>query len=227
VTAAAARSGGSNVQYALFDLDNTLYPKSAGVMEAVARRISAYMATHLGMDEATIKELRPRYWKQYGTTMRGLWVEHHIDPDDYLWYIHDLPMSDFLTPNVELEQVLAGLPWHKAIFTNSSREHAQQVLAALGIEQQFERVFDMRDTGYFGKPYPAAYLCVLQALGCVAEECLLIDDSPANLRPARELGMTTVLVGLGEVADYADFALARVEDIGRVARRMAHRDARE
>jgi hypothetical protein len=37
--------------------------------------------------------------------------------------------------------------------------------------------------------------------------------------------MTTVLVGLSEVADYADFALARVEDIGRVARRMAHRGA--
>ncbi len=213
-------------QYALFDLDNTLYPKSTGVMEVVSQRISAYMAMRLGMDQVTIQELRPRYWKQYGTTMRGLLVEYHIDPDDYLWYVHDFPMEGLLAPNVDLKQTLEGLPWHNVVFTNSSRHHTQQVLAVLGIAQHFQHIYDIKDTGYVGKPDPSAYHCVLKALGATAQDCLMIDDSVANLRPAKELGMLTVLVGGSDSADDADFLIHRVEDIRGIADQMAHDEVR-
>ena len=217
------------LRYALFDLDNTLYPRSSGVMEAVSQRICAYMATRLGMDEATINELRPRYWKQYGTTMRGLLVEYHIDPDEYLWYVHDLAMTDFLTANEELGQALADVPWYKVVFTNASRQHAEKTLAAIDVSQHFQRVFDIKDTGYIGKPDLRAYQHVLDALGAAAPECVIIEDSAVNLRPAKALGMTTVLVGLeeaaerlaaGETTDSADFAIGRIVDVARVARRL-------
>ena len=64
---------------ALFDLDDTMYPKSAGVMDMVSERINAYMALRMSLDDGTIEELRPRYWKQYGTTMRGLQINHQIN----------------------------------------------------------------------------------------------------------------------------------------------------
>jgi putative hydrolase of the HAD superfamily len=208
------------LRYALFDLDNTLYPKNSGVMEEVSRRICAYMAARLGMDEATINELRPRYWKRYGTTMRGLLVEYHIDPDEYLWYVHDFAMTGFMTLNEELDRALASVPWYKAVFTNSSRHHAEQVLAAIGVRQQFQRIMDIKDTGYIGKPDVRAYQHVLDALGATAPECVIIEDSEVNLRPAKALGMTTVLVGSDECADSADFVVGRIEDIAKVARRL-------
>ncbi len=216
------------LRYALFDLDNTLYPKSAGVMEAVSRRICAYMATRLGMDEATINDLRPRYWKQYGTTMRGLFVEYHIDPDDYLRYVHDFAMTDFLTANEELGRALAAMPWYKAIFTNASREHADKTLAALGVSQYFSRVFDITDTGYIGKPDVRAYQRVLDALGAAGPECVIIEDSAVNLRPAKALGMTTVLVGLEEAAErLAVSEAAECLAAGEAAERLAVSEAAE
>ena len=35
-------------RFALFDLDNTLYPQDSGLWEEIGRRISAYMIDRLG-----------------------------------------------------------------------------------------------------------------------------------------------------------------------------------
>jgi len=211
------------LQCALFDLDNTLYPKSVGIMDVISQRINEYMALRLGMDEATIKALRPRYWEQYGTTMRGLLLEHGINADDYLDYVHGFSAQELLAPNAELDQALTQLPWRKVIFTSSTREHTQQVLAALAITQHFARTFDIRDTGYVCKPDPAAYHTVLQALGLQAEQCLLVDDSLPNLQTAASLGMVTVWVGSHDRADGVTWAIDRIECVADVARTRTSR----
>lgn len=209
------------LRYALFDLDDTLYPRNAGLMSIVSQRIDEYMALRMGMDEATIRELRSRYRKQYGTTMRGLLVDYHIDPDDYLAYVHAFSVAGLLSPNPRLNEALACLPWRKVIFTNSTRRHSQQVLTALGVEEQFEHIFDIKETGYIGKPDPVAYQHVFAALGANAEECLVFDDFPANLAAAASLGTTTVLVGSTQKVHGVDFAIARIEDAGEVAKEIA------
>lgn len=205
------------LQYALFDLDDTLYPKHVGVMRMVSQRINEYMFSRLGMNEETINSLRPRYWREYGTTMRGLMLEFHVNPDDYLAYVHDFPVEEFLKPNEELDQVLACLPWRKVIFTNSPREHAEQVLKALGVAYHFERIFDIRDSGYIGKPHRAAYQSLLQVLSVGANKCIAFDDSLPNLRTASELGMVTVLVGSTEKVDGVDWVIPRIEESNVVA----------
>lgn len=209
--------GQHRLQYALFDLDNTLYPEHVGVMQMVSRRINEYMSFRLGMDEETINKLRPRYWREYGTTMRGLMIEFQVDPDDYLAYVHDFSVEEFLVPNEELNQALACLPWRKIVFTNSPREHAQQVLKALRITHHFERIFDIRDSGYVGKPHHAAYQCLLRVLGVEAQECIAFDDALPNLRTAGELGMVTVLVGSTEKADGVDWVIPQIEQSAAVA----------
>jgi putative hydrolase of the HAD superfamily len=187
-------------------------------MDVVGKRINEYMAQRLGMDEATIKTLRSRYWEQYGTTMRGLLLEHGINADDYLDYVHGFSVRELLAPNAELARVLEQLPWRKVIFTSSTREHTQQVLEALAIARHFGRTFDIRDTGYVCKPNPAAYQVVLQTLGLQAEQCLLVDDSLPNLQAAAKLGMVTVWVGSQERADGVTWAIDRIECIADVAR---------
>ena len=113
-----------------------------------------------------------------------------------------------------LAAVLAALPQRKAVFTNGSACHAGRVLAALDIADQFETVFDIRIANYLPKPYPEPYRAVLDALGVAAERCTMIEDSRDNLRTAKQLGMTTVLVGSGATPTFVDLHLPGVHALG-------------
>jgi len=178
-----------------FDLDETLYPRCSGLMEAINERISLYMVERLGMQVQMVERLRPEYFRRYGTTMRGLAIHYGIDCDDYLAFVHDLPIEDYLKPDPDLDEALERVPWRKAVFTNASTAHARRVLAVLGVERHFERIFDVAFVDYDGKPARGAYLRVAAAMDARPAECVLVDDSVRNLTPARELGMVTVLVG--------------------------------
>lgn len=202
----------------LFDLDDTLYPRQAGIMGQIGTLMLRYMRTRFDLSPEEAAELRTHYFQTYGTTMRGLQVNHQIDPDEFLHYVHDIPLHRYLQTNPRLDEVLAAIPQEKVIFTNASREHAERVLDQLGIRRHFARIIDVRDMDYESKPQPAAYRRVCEILGVRPQECLLVEDNLRNLRPAKELGMTTILVGDGHtVADGSvDYSLLRVEEIGKI-----------
>lgn len=202
----------------LFDLDDTLYPRSAGVMGQVRDLILAYMRTRLDLAPEEADQLRRHYLDTYGTTMRGLQVHHQIEPDEYLEFVHNIPLQDYIRPNPDLDRALASLPQQKVVFTNASREHALRVLDVLGVIHHFDRIVDVRDVDFESKPRLTAYRRVCQLLDLRPEECMLVEDNVRNLRPAKELGMTTVLVGADEQAaeGVVDYAIDRVEAIASV-----------
>ncbi len=203
------------LRFALFDLDQTLYPMTSGLMDEVGRLIKQYMRERCGFAESEIVALRDRYFREYGTTLRGLMLHHNVDPEDYLAYVHNLPLEQFIAPNPALDEALAALPLTKVIFTNASEAHARRVLALLGVERHFSAIIDIKAIRYVNKPEPGAYEQALALLGARPEECLLLDDAPRNLVPGRAMGMVTVLVG-SEDAQGADFAIARIEDLPRI-----------
>jgi putative hydrolase of the HAD superfamily len=203
------------LKYLLFDLDETLYPSRSGLMAGIGELMSRYMEERLDMPPTEVPTLREHYYRVYGTTMRGLQIHHGIDPEDYLAYVHDLPLEDYIGPNDELDRVLAEIETEKVVFTNASAEHARGVLKVLGIGRHFSRIIDVRALGYIAKPDPAAYRRALAILGATGDECLLVDDRARNLSPAKELGMITVLVGSEKTAD-VDFAIGDVTEIGAV-----------
>jgi putative hydrolase of the HAD superfamily len=199
----------------LFDLDDTLYPPSAGVMGQIREMILAYMHTRLELSPEEADALRRRYLREYGTTMRGLQIHHQIEPDDYLDFVHNIPLRDYIRPNPDLDRALASLPQQKVVFTNASREHALRVLEVLGVSHHFERIVDVRDVDFESKPRLAAYRRVCKLLDLSPEECMLVEDNVRNLRPAKQLGMITVLVGgAGDDPDgVVDHTIDRVEEI--------------
>ena len=206
----------------LFDLDDTLYPRHAGVMDQIRALMLHYLQTRFDLSPEQADLLRRQYFAMYGTTMRGLQINHHIDPDEFLHYVHDIPLHQFLQPNPELDAVLAAIPQDKIVFTNASREHAGRVLSTLGIRQHFSRIVDVRDLNYESKPQPSAYRRICELLDLQPEECMLVEDNVRNLQPAKALGMITVLVANGQdaAADAADHVIARIEDIEQVLARM-------
>ena len=45
------------------------------------------------------------------------------------------------------------------------------------------------------KPEPTFYTTACELLGVTPPECVFLDDLGINLKPAREMGMTTIKVG--------------------------------
>ncbi|HYB19504.1 MAG TPA: pyrimidine 5'-nucleotidase, partial [Thermodesulfobacteriota bacterium] len=78
------------LSYIIFDLDNTLYPKSLGIFDLVVERIRGYMETQMGFEKNLAQKLRQEYLKKYGSTMRGLMIHHNLNVDAFLEYVHDV-----------------------------------------------------------------------------------------------------------------------------------------
>lgn len=178
-----------------FDLDDTLYPNETGLWEAIRNRMGLYMEERLGLPADQVPGLRRHYFLTYGTTLRGLQRHHRVDADDYLAYVHDLPIEEYIQPNPGLRQLIQNLPQRRYIFTNADANHARRVLGILGLEGCFDGVIDVRAIEFACKPEPEAYRRALALSGSPdPRECVLLDDSLTNLLPAREMGFTTVLV---------------------------------
>jgi putative hydrolase of the HAD superfamily len=184
-----------HTRFLVCDLDDTLYSPESGLMRAVGRLIIRYMIERVKLSLQDAQQLKRRYYERFGATMRGLIMHHGVDPEDYLAFVHNLPLEQFIQADPALDAMLAAIPLQKAIFTNATREHAQNVLGILGVSHHFEHIVDVRDFGFNSKPHPDSYQKLLQILDAQPEECILVDDSIHNLAPAKAMGMATVLVG--------------------------------
>ncbi len=208
---------GRNLTTCIFDLDETLYPRACGVMTEIGARIQRYMIDKLGFDEALVPGLRRDLYIRYGTALRGLQVEHSVDAEDYLAYVHAVDLARLLRQAPDLNQMLDAMPLDKVVFTNANREHAERVLAQLGIRRHFTRVVDLRDIDYRCKPDPHAYQRLLELIGQPAGVCVYVEDTPRNLRPAVGLGMVTVLVDpLDQDCGGFDYCVPSMMQIGNV-----------
>ena len=175
----------------VFDLDNTLYPASCRLFDQVDRRIGQFIAERFALDPATARALQKRYFRDYGTTLRGLMTEHGVDPHHFLDYVHEIDHSP-VPPSPAMAAALGRLAGRKLVFTNGSKRHAERVMARLGVARQFEAVFDIVDAGFAPKPEPACYQALLEHHGIAPASTAMIDDIARNLEPAAALGMTTV-----------------------------------
>lgn len=197
-----------------FDLDDTLYPSYNGLWKAIRDRINTFMVERLSISAEETPSLRRSYYETYGTALRGLQVHYQVDPDEYLAFVHDLPLSSFLQPDPRLNELIDRLPQRKWIFTNADSAHARRVLEALNLSSCFEGIVDVRATGFACKPQLKAYR---RAMYIAGEEnpgcCVLIDDAHRNLLPARRLGFCTVLVGSTAPNPAACHSISSVHDL--------------
>ncbi len=199
----------------IFDLDDTLYPPESGLWNAIGERINLYIQIRLGLPLLEAIALRDQMYHQYGTTLRGLQVHYGISAQDYLAFVHDVPLSRYLKPDQRLRHVLNSIPLRKIIFTNGDRAHAGRVLNALQLEECFDDIIDVLDTAPYCKPMPQAFQLALQKSGIQdASRCVLFEDSHRNLATARSLGMFTVQVGKNAHPSQADRQIETIHEVG-------------
>jgi putative hydrolase of the HAD superfamily len=200
-----------------FDLDDTLYPSTNGLWASIRQRIGEYMLERLGIPAEQVPVLRRLYFENYGTTLRGLQIHHRVDADDFLAYVHDLPIESILVPDAELRHFLLSLSFPKWIFTNAHTNHACRVLSALGVSDCFTDIIDIRSMDFVCKPNPQAYRIALDRVGeDTPERCIYLDDASRNLAPAFNMGFFTVLVGQNGNDPSAKRVVARPHDLRKV-----------
>jgi putative hydrolase of the HAD superfamily len=204
----------------LFDLDNTLYSESCGVFDLIDQRMNKWLISNLQIPENEVNEFRNKYFVQYGTTLRGLMLHHEVNPRDFLDYVHDVPVHEFLSADQDLRHTLEQVKSRKLIFTNSDLKHANRILDALGIRDQFERIFDIEAMNFIPKPNPDPYRTVLDYLRLQPKDVLLIDDMERNLKPAQEMGMRTILIGNGKPVDNRHHAIENIKELTSILERI-------
>jgi len=187
------RRGFDHVDTFVFDLDNTLYPHHLNLWQQVDDRIRNYIAKFLGLTYEDAFRKQKDFYRRYGTTMRGLMIEHGMEPDDFLDYVHRIDHSP-ITPNPALGAALEKLPGRKLILTNGTRVHANAVMKRLAIDHHFEDVFDIVAGELEPKPLPQTYDRFLARHRVDPGKAAMFEDLARNLEVPHRLGMTTVLV---------------------------------
>ena len=191
-----------------FDLDDTLYPTSTGLWHAIKERMNIYMRDRMGFAPAEIPRLREKYYLQYGTTLRGLQANHEIDVQDFLAFVHDLPLSDYIQPNPGLCEIIASLGTRNLVFTNADAAHARRVLKALELDDCFENIVDVNAVAPYCKPMPESFQIAMDMAGeSDPARCVMIDDLPRTTQAAREAGIFSILFGQDTPHPEADATL--------------------
>jgi len=188
----------------IFDLDDTLYPRESEVMALVSDRMTEFMVQFTGLPRDEAWTLQKKYFHEHGTTLAGLMAHHGLPPEEFLTFVHNVSL-DGLSADTELRQGLERLPGRRLVFTNGSGEHAERVLAKLGVADLFEDIFHIASADYLPKPAVSTFDKMAKAFRLTPKSAVFFEDSERNLEPAAAMGMTTVMVGQHALDSTADF----------------------
>jgi putative hydrolase of the HAD superfamily len=177
----------------IFDLDNTLYPLACNLFGQVEERMAAFIMAELDVNYDEAHRVRRDFFTRHGTTLRGLMLDHGIEPTRFLDYVHEIDLSG-IPADPALVGAINRLPGRKLVFTNATVRHAERVMERIGLTGHIEAVHDIAASAYLPKPNPSAYETLTKRYGFAPETALFVEDMARNLAPAAALGMTTAWV---------------------------------
>ena len=177
----------------VFDLDNTLYPRHTDLFSQIDKKMTSYVRDLLDLDHDAARGIQKKYYREHGTTLQGLMLNHGIDPNDFLEKVHDIDYS-WVKPDPALGTAIKALPGRKFIFTNGDTPHAERTARALGILDHFDEIFDIIAADLKPKPARETYDRFLSRHGVHNEKAAMFEDLPRNLVSPHDLGMRTVLI---------------------------------
>lgn len=230
------KSSDAKYEFALFDMDDTLYPLSLGINLACRKNIEEYMLHHLHIEESEVPSMCLELYKEHGTTMAGLKeIGYEFDNDEFHAYVHGRLPYHLLKPDPLLRNLLLSMPQRKIIFTNADQAHAAQVLRRLGLEDCFQGVIcfetlnpstqegkdaiQIKNQDFSFKPQ---ILCKPSLQGIEAairianvDPCktIFFDDSIRNIASGKAAALHTVIVGRSTLVPGADYALNSIHNL--------------
>ena len=192
------KSGGSRDAFAhintwIFDLDDTLYPRSVDLHGQLRARVVTFIADHMKIDRTAAEAVHLDYYERFGSTLQGLVQLHGVVPHAFLEFVHDIDLSA-LERNESLIGAIRALPGRRVVFTNASHNHAKAALEAMGMADLFNAVASIEDYNFVGKPHLTAFSGFFDHHSVDPTSAAMFDDRPGNLLVPHQSGMKTVLV---------------------------------
>ena len=185
--------------------------------------MTRYVQTALGLDLEAAGALRQHYWARYGATLLGLMRHHGTDARDFLWHTHQFPaLERMLVREPLLRSTLRRLPGRKFVFSNAPVHYSKAVLKGLAISDLFDAVFSIERTRFRPKPEVQGFLRLARANHLRLERCIMVEDTLANLRTAKKLGMKTVwLTRERRASCHVDVKIASLSELRRALPQLA------
>ena len=184
------------VKGVVFDLDNTLYSADSGIFQQVHELMGKFVSAQLKIAIEEAKIIQRKYYKQHGTTLRGMMDNHGVDPDHFLTEVHKLDYS-IVGPNYKLNDELKKLSGRKIIYTNANMQHVFSVLDRIELSDFFDEIYDIKLANYIPKPEIAPYKEIIEKYDLNPSSSAMFDDIAKNLVPAKKVGFTSVWIDAG------------------------------
>ena len=180
----------------IFDLDNTLYSADSGIFQQVNDLMGKFVSKYLNVEIKKANEIQRKYYKQHGTTLRGMMDNHGVDPEYFLKEVHKLDYS-IVDSNKKLNEEIKKLKGRKIVYTNANLQHALDVLDRIELSNFFDNIFDIKMAKYIPKPELQPYEQIIKDFNLNPSRSAMFDDIAKNLVPASKLGFTTLWVDVG------------------------------
>jgi HAD superfamily hydrolase (TIGR01509 family) len=193
----------------LLDLDGTLVETDNDAVRALAGRLER-LRRILPQRDAARAARHVLTWLE-GLSARLLGLLDRLGLDDEAFGLMSrshrlrgiLPASQ-LRPVEGAADLLRDLGgrYHLAIVTTRSHEEAAAFVAQLGLDGVIQAISGRDDTWRI-KPHPTPLLHTARILGVAVDRCLMVGDTPADIRTARAAGARSVgvLCGFGSRAE--------------------------
>ncbi|MYM69417.1 HAD-IA family hydrolase [Pseudoduganella sp. FT55W] len=188
----------------LFDLDNTLHNASHAIFPAIMAGMNSYLARLLGdgvtpASDDVVNATRTMYWQRYGATTLGVVKHHGVKAEHFLDATHRFDnLESMIRAERGLRQLLRRLPGRKILLTNAPHRYSSQVLRHLGLQRQFQHhvAVEAMTVHRHMRPKPSKLMLhkLMRHHRLTPGRCILVEDTLANLRSAREIGMRTAWV---------------------------------
>lgn len=218
----------------LFDLDNTLHDASHAIFPAINKNMNAAIARVLDAERqpahpAAVDAVRIAYWQRYGATLLGMIRHHAVRADEFLRDAHQFEnLSQMIRTERGLTRIFRRLPGTKILLTNAPTAYVREVMRHIGLHRHFAEHVPIESMVVHRHLRPKPSRPMLQRLlagrGLRPRDCVLVDDTLANLKSAKSLGLRTVwFTGyLSAVARRPGFVDVTVKSLSQLPK-MLHR----
>lgn len=219
----------------LFDLDNTLHDASHAIFPAINDNMNAAIARVLDAERQpshpeAVDAVRMAYWQRYGATLLGMMRHHAVRAEEFL---HDAHRFENLSQMIRAERSLAclfrRLPGAKILLTNAPAAYARDVVRHIGLHRHFAEHVPIEAMVVHRQLRPKPSRLMLQHLlarrGLRASQCVLVEDTLANLKSAKSLGLRTVwftgyLSGVTQCPAFVDVTVKSLSQLPKTLHRL-------
>jgi HAD superfamily hydrolase (TIGR01549 family) len=194
------------IDHIWFDLHGTLSPETEEYKAALVAVSHTALADALGVEvDDAIRDLFDRLYRQYGTKS-AIFEALGMNKDYWPSRFAQLDQLHYMHANPEISEALNQLAALRpvSLLSNARLEMVAAALQAIDIPiTTFTHILTSSDVR---NPKPAldGFRLIVACSGVPAERILFVGDrEPADIRPARAVGMRTVLMwGTSSIADH-------------------------